>query len=133
MRRKAFFRTLLVLVPSVLFVAPAQAQYTIHDSQIKAAVDWIAEAIVKFLCLGFGVPLLVSALTYWLLRAFYPYYTAKATLGLWLSCLVWWVGCLLAIANRNTSKWIICLLLLLIVGASVAGYSSSRKLKPEQE
>jgi hypothetical protein len=131
MAKKTFFQFLLVLDCWLISLSSTQAQYTIHDSQIKATKDWILGAIAKFLLLGVGIPLFISILTYWLLQAYYSYHTAKATLGLWLSWLIWFTGYALAFFNGDTSLEVMCLLVFLACGASAVGYFTSRKLRPE--
>jgi hypothetical protein len=131
MPKTAVLRLLLLLGCSLVFLAPAQAQYTIHDSQLEAAGNWLINSITKVLCLGVGAPLLLSWLTSWFLHLAYPYHTATITLSLWLSCLIWWIGFLLAYANDATGPWTTTLLVFLTIGASALGYSVNRKLKPD--
>ncbi|WP_086596939.1 hypothetical protein [Hymenobacter crusticola] len=132
MRKKACSRLLLVLGSWLLFRVPTHAQYTIHDHQIEEAKNWLARTLSLVFLLGLAAPLLLSALTYWVLEVLYPYHTAKATLGLWLSCGIWWLGWGLALANTNPGLGIASLLVVLTMGASAAGYVSTRQPSLEE-
>ncbi|HEX8349891.1 MAG TPA: hypothetical protein VF598_08005 [Hymenobacter sp.] len=92
MLKKVYPRLLLFLGGSLIFLVPVQAQYTIHDSQLEDAGNWLGKTIAKALFFGLVAPLFLSVLTYEVLQAIYPYHTAKMTLGLWLSCGMWWLG-----------------------------------------